>query len=71
MSQGKRLVSTQTVVQVIGQRSFRASRAANRLIAIAAIIVVVLITATCSAFFNLQSFSADRKSTRLNSSHIH
>lgn len=58
MSQGKRLVSTQTVVQVIGQRSFRASRAANRLIAIAAIIVVVLITATCSAFFNLQSFSA-------------
>lgn len=58
MSQGKRLVSTQTAIQVIGQRSFRASRATNRLIAIASIIVVVLITATCSVFFNLQSFSA-------------
>ena len=58
MSQGKRLVSTQTAIQAISQRSFRASRATNRLIAIAAIIVVVLITATCSVFFNLQSFSA-------------
>lgn len=58
MSQGKRLVSTQTAIQVISQRSFRAIRATNRLIAIAAIIVVVLITATCSVFFNLQSFSA-------------
>ena len=58
MSQGKRLNSQQTAVQVISQRSFRAGRTSNRLIAAAAIIVVILITATCSVFFNLQSFSA-------------
>ncbi len=58
MNQGKRLSSQQTAVQVISQRSFWASRTSNRLIAIAAIIVVILITATCSIFFNLQSFSA-------------
>ena len=58
MSQGKRLSSQQTAVQVISRRSFRAGRTSNRLIAAAAIIVVILITATCSVFFNLQSFSA-------------
>lgn len=58
MSQGKRLISSQTAVQVISQRSYQASRTSNRLIAAAAIIVVILITATCSVFFNLQSFSA-------------
>ncbi|MCI9122004.1 MAG: ABC transporter permease [Oscillibacter sp.] len=58
MSQGKRVAHAQTAVRVIGQRSYRASRTSNRLIAAAAIIVVILITATCNVFFNLQSFSA-------------
>ena len=58
MTRGKRVAHSQTAVQVIGQRSYRAGRASNRLIAVAAIIVVILITATCSVFFNLQSFSA-------------
>lgn len=58
MRQGKRVAHSQTAVQVIGQRSYRASCTSNRLIAVAAIIVVILITATCSVFFSLQSFSA-------------
>lgn len=58
MSQGKRLLRKQTAVQVIDRRSFQACRTSNRLIAAVAIIVVILITATCSVFFNLQSFSA-------------
>lgn len=58
MRHGKRLINTQSSVQVIAQRSFHNSCAANRLIAVAAIIVVILITATCSVFFNLQNFSA-------------
>lgn len=58
MNQRKRLTGTQMAVQLVGQRSYQASRTTNRLIAVAAIIVVVLITATCSVFFNLQSFSA-------------
>ena len=58
MSQGKRVAHAQTAVRVIGQRSYRASRTSNRLIAAAAIIVVILITATCNVFFNLQSLSA-------------
>lgn len=57
MIHGKRLINTQSSVQVIAQRSFHNSRATNRLIAVAAIIVVILITATCSVFFNLQNFS--------------
>ena len=58
MRHGKRLIKTQSSVQIVAQRSFHNSRATNRLIAVAAIIVVILITATCSVFFNLQNFSA-------------
>lgn len=57
MRHGKRLIKTQSSVQIVAQRSFHNSRATNRLIAVAAIIVVILITATCSVFFNLQNFS--------------
>ena len=55
MRHGKRLIKTQSSVQIVAQRSFHNSRATNRLIAVAAIIVG---TTTCSAFFNLQNFSA-------------
>ena len=58
MRHGKRLIKTQSSVQIVAQRSFHNSRATNRLIAVAAIIVVILITTTCSVFFNLQNFSA-------------
>ncbi len=57
MRQGKKMTSTQAVIRVIGQRSFHASRNSNRLIVVAAMIVVVLITSTCSVFFNMQKFS--------------
>lgn len=46
------------ITRTIGKRSFHANKSSNRLIAIAAIIVIVLITTTCSVFFNLQDFSA-------------
>ncbi|HCB95312.1 MAG TPA: hypothetical protein DEP65_06595 [Ruminococcus sp.] len=47
----------QMAVQLIGQRSFKANRTTNWLIAFAAIIVIILITSTCSVFFNIQAFS--------------
>lgn len=46
------------ITKTLGKRSFHANIVSNRLIAIAAIIAIVLITATCSVFFNLQNFSA-------------
>lgn len=46
------------ITKTLGKRSFYANKSSNRLIAIAAIIAIVLITATCSVFFNLQNFNA-------------
>lgn len=56
MSQGKRLSSQQTAVQIISQRSFRAGRTSNRLIAAAAIIVVILITPLAVSFLICKVF---------------
>lgn len=50
--------NARATIKTIGKRSFAANKSQNRLIAIAAVIVIVLITATCSVFFNLQNFNA-------------
>lgn len=57
MRQNQNANDAQMAVQLIGQRSFKANRTTNWLIAFAAIIVVILITSTCSVFFNIQAFS--------------
>lgn len=48
--------NTKTAIQKIGKRTFRANRSQNVLIAVAAIIVTILITASCSVSYNLQRF---------------
>ncbi|EOS61385.1 MULTISPECIES: hypothetical protein [unclassified Anaerotruncus] len=53
MKYRKKKTGTEEAIQAISQRAYRSNRASNRLIATAAIIVVVLITATCSVFLNL------------------
>lgn len=45
------------IIKTIGKRSFNFSKSQNRLIAIAAVIVIALITAACSVFFNLQNLN--------------
>ena len=47
---------SKAAVRVLGRRSFRAGRTQNLLISMAVVIVTILITATCSVFYNLQRF---------------
>lgn len=47
---------TRTAIRNIGKRTFRANRLQNFLIAITAIFATILITASCSVLYNLQSF---------------
>lgn len=57
-NQNSRKNISKTALQIIAKRTYASNHTQNFMISIAAIFVIILITAACSVFYNFQRFSA-------------